>query len=493
MKNDRVSAWAVFAVFASVLVFSLIVRARAKPFWHDEIYTILHAGLPSLGAMWTAAVDGFDLSPPLNTWFTRVVHEGFGVGPIATRIPPLTGYLVMCAVVFHLLQTRTNTAVALAGALLPGFSAAYRYAYEARGYGVMVALFALSLLAWSEAALGRRRRVHLPLLAIALSASVWNHYYGILTFVPIVGGELIRTVRQRAVDRGVATAIVAALVALVPLYPLAAAARTQSQSFWSPASFSDITNAYAFVFAPLTERLVVGAAIVLAILLLVARRSTGARPRTIPAHEVAAGLLSLSIPALGVGLGVFVTGVFVPRYAMAAVVGLSLVVPLVVWWRHTRWAIAEVFLCGFLGVAFMMSIWPSLVTPPVLQDPFLSRPLLQTAVTSGPPVVSSSSLQFLQYWYYTPAAQKGRLRYLADPDEAKKRLRSDTIDRGYLALRRWTAVSIDPYAEFVAGHRDFRVHEAGSGWLLGKLEEIGAAKEEVGRGPGERLYSVHLQ
>jgi hypothetical protein len=256
---------------------------------------------------------------------------------------------------------------------------------------------------------------------------------------------------------------------------------------------SDILNTYTFIFSPLTDRLVVGGAIVLLVLVAVPRKLARDASRTIPAHEVAAGLLSLSIPALGVGLGVAVTGVFVPRYAMAAVVGLSLVIPMVVWWRHTRWAIAELFLCGFLAVAFMMSIWPSLVTPPVFQDPFLSRPLLQSAVASGPPVVSSSSLQFLQYWYYTPTAQKGRLRYLADPEEAKKRMRSDTIDRGYLALRRWTAVPIDPYAEYVAGHREFRVHEAGSGWLLGKLDEIGAAKEEVGRGPGERLYSVHLR
>jgi hypothetical protein len=470
----------------------LIVRARAKPFWHDEIYTILHAGLPSLGAMWAAGTDGFDLSPPLNTWLTRIVHGAVGVGPIPTRIPPLAGYLVMCAVVFHLVRARASLPAAVAGALLPGFTAAYRYAYEARGYGVMVGLFAVSLLAWSEAARGRRRAIYLPVLAVSLAASVWNHYYGILTFVPIAGGEVVRSLRNRDIDRGVAAAIAAAVVALAPLYPLAAAARTQSQSFWSPASFADISNAYAFIFAPLTERMVVGAAVILAILLLVAARK-GPAPRTLPAHEVAAGLLSLLIPALGVGLGVFVTGVFVPRYAMAAVVGASLVVPLSVWWRQTRLAVAEYFLCGFLAVAFMMSIWPSLVKPPVLQDPFLSRPLLQGALASGPPVVSSSSLQFIQYWYYTPTAQKGRLRYLADPDEARTRMRSDTIDRGYLALRRWTAVPIDPFAEYVSGHRDFRVHEAGSGWLLGKLDEMGASKEEIGRGPGERLYSVHLK
>lgn len=484
----------VFAVFACVLLVSLIVRARAKPFWHDEIYTILHAGLPSLGAMWAAAIDGFDLSPPLNTWLTRVVHNVAGVGHITSRVPPLAGYLLMSAVVFHLLRTRANTATALAGALLPCLTAAYRYSHEARGYGLMVGLFALSLYAWSEAARGRRRPLHVSLLAITLAGSVWNHYYGILTFVPIAGGEMVRTIQRRRLDAGVIAAFAASVVALLPLYPLVAAARTQGQSFWSPASFSDIGDTYFFLFAPLTEQLVIWAAVVLiALVLLARRRAAGGSSRVVPAHEVVAGVLSLLIPVMGVGLGLVVTGVFVPRYTMGAVVGLSLVIPLAVWQRDTRVAIAELFLCGFLAASFVMSIWPSLVAPPVFQDPFLSRPVLRAAVTDGAPVVSSSSLQFLQYWYYTPTVHKGRLRYLADPAEAKKRMRSDTIDRGYLALRRWTAVPIDPYADYVAGHRVFRVHEAGAGWLLAKLDEIGAAKEEIGRAPGERLFAVQVR
>jgi hypothetical protein len=53
-------------------------------------------------------------------------------------------------------------------------------------------------------------------------------------------------------------------------------------------------------------------------------------------------------------------------------------------------------------------------------------------------------------------------------------------------------VPIEPYDRFIAGHREFRVHEAGSGWLLRKLEEMGATRTDLGRGPGERLYLVQL-
>lgn len=490
---DRYS-WFVFAVFATVCLASVVIRARAKPFWHDEIYTILHAGLPTLGTMWTAAVDGFDLSPPLNTWLTRGVHGLLGVGHVSTRIPPVLGYMTMTLVVFHLLKSRANTVTALSGALLPCFTAAYRYSYEARGYGLMVGLFALALYAWSEAARGRRRNIHLPLLAASLAGSVWNHYYGILIAVPIAAGESVRSLQTRRIDRGVVSAFVVAALAIVPIYPLAAAARTQSASFWSRASGMDVTGAYQFVFAPVLERDFGYAAVAIGALALLGRASTSDRqiPRRLPMYEAFAGLFALLIPILGVALGLVLTGVFVPRYTMSAVAGLSLVVPLIVWQRHTRGGIAELLLCGFLLYGFARSTGPSLQSPPVLVDPFLSKPLLQGAVSSGPPVVSSSSLQFLQHWYYTPNPLKGRLRYLADVENARRFMASDTIDRGYLALHRWTAVPIEPYASFVAGHLDFRVHEAGSGWLLRKLDEIGATRTELGRGPGERLFLVQL-
>jgi 4-amino-4-deoxy-L-arabinose transferase-like glycosyltransferase len=494
---DRVldrHAWLVFAAFASVCLVSLLVRARAKPFWHDEIYTILHAGLPTFGTMWRAGVDGFDLSPPLNTWLTRAVHAVVGVGHVSTRVPPMLGYMTMTVVVFSLLRSRANTVTALSGALLPCFTAAYRYSYEARGYGLMVGLFAVALYAWSQAARDRNRAFHVAVLAATLAGSVWNHYYGVLVFVPIAVGEGVRSLQRRRIDVGILGAFFAAALAIVPIYPLAAAARTQSESFWSRASMADVGTTYQFVFAPLVERDVAYVAIAVGALAFFARASKSDRrlARGVPLYEFTAGLVALLIPVLGVALGVVLTGVFVPRYAISAVLAPSLVVPLIVWQRHTRGGVAELLLCGFLLFAFARSMGPSLLSRPVFVDPYLSKPLLQSAVTTGAGVISSSSLQFLQLWYYTPNSLKGRIRYLADVENARRFMASDTIDRGYLALHRWTTVPIEPYESFVAGHREFRVHEAGSGWLLRKLDEIGASKMDLGRGPGERLLLVQL-
>jgi hypothetical protein len=481
-------------LFACVCLATLLVRARAKPFWHDEIYTVLHAQLPSLGAMWSASLDGFDLSPPLNTWLTRFVHQAAGVGPVASRAAPIAGFLLMTLATFALLRRRTNAATALAGALLPCFTAAYRYAYEARGYGLMVGLFAVALYAWSEAARGHRRGPHAVILAVALAASVWNHYYGVLGFLPIGIGEAVRSVRSRRIDVAIVSALAASILALVPLIPLAAAARAQAHSFWSPAALSEIGPVYRFLFGSLLETPLPAAAAVLALLVLAARRRTAPEAgRHIALHEAAAFGAALCLPVFGILLGLGFTGVFVPRYAMAAVVGCSLVVPLAVWRANTRGNVGELFLCGFLAVAFVRDMGPSLSTPPVLQDPYLTRPLLQRATAGPREAISASSLQFLQYWYYSPAPQKGRLRYLADPEEARRYMGSDTIDRGYLALRRWTTVPIEVFDDYVAANPELHVHEAGSGWLLRKLADQRAEREQVAAGPGERLYLVRLR
>src|SRR3712207_6741379 len=77
--------------------------------------------------------------PPRSTLFpyttlfrSRGVHAIAGVGHVATRVPPIAGYMAMSAVVFHMLRQRANTVTALAGVLLPTFPAAFRFFYEAR-------------------------------------------------------------------------------------------------------------------------------------------------------------------------------------------------------------------------------------------------------------------------------------------------------------------------------------------------------------------------
>src|SRR5215467_7819210 len=164
----------VLAVWTICVAIPTAMRASAKPLWHDEIYTVLLARLPSAGVHWAALRDGVDFAPPLNGLLTRAVRELAGGGPVAVRVPAMVGFWVMTLAVFVIVRRRSNATLAFAAALLPFFTAAYRYSYEARPYGLMLGLAALAWLAWSEAARGRGRAINLAILTFALSAGLWN-------------------------------------------------------------------------------------------------------------------------------------------------------------------------------------------------------------------------------------------------------------------------------------------------------------------------------
>ena len=478
--------------------------AIAKPLWHDEIYTILIAKLPSIGAIWAAHRDGVDLQPPLNTFATRVAHQAFGSGPIATRLPPLAGFCVMTLVVAAMLRRRVGMTLALVGALIPLQTAAYRYGYEARGYGLMLGCFALALYAWAEAAQGRRRRLWIPLCAAALAAGVWAHYYAAFAFVVVGAGELVRWTRARRIDRAILAGIVAGGVLTLPLLRLVVAAVEQSPRFWARAVDEDPAGAYRFLLAPLGSLLwSAGGALVLLALVgtaVTARlwrgREAGALMRfppgstTLPVHEVVALLLTGLAPLVMLMAARVSSGAFTPRYGLVAVVGVAMGLPLLMRHLAPRGSLAEVVLLAVLATPLVRGVAASAAHPRIMANPLADRQLLVDALRGPGPVVASGSLTYLQLWYYAPPLERGRLTYLADSAAALRLTSSDTFDQGYLTLARWTAVSVQPYRTFVERYPEFRLYEAGSGWLLTALKEEGAILELRGVEPGGRIYQV---
>ena len=492
---DRHPTAAVLVLLA-ICVAVTLPHALAKPFWHDEIYTILVSRLPSFQAMWRAALDGVDLAPPLSVWLTRGAHALFGVGLIATRLPALCGFYVAVVVVFFLLRRRIGSAGAIAGALLLLFTAAPRYAAEARAYGPMIGLFACALYFWMEAADGRRRRLYLPLLAVTLAASIWNHYYGVLAFAPVAAGELARLARNRRFDLPMAAAVGAALLAVVPLWPLVRVAAAHRATFWAAiAPAEPVVELYRFLLQPLLDSPFVMAGILLALVVAwwPASAPLAEAPPRRPSHEWAALGTALAIPLLGFVLGRIIGGAMVPRYILSGAIAIGMAVPLAIAFTGRRRALAALVLMATLVIAAATSVvdawYPARIQ---YSDPVTARPLLVQSLRLPGPTVVSSSLQFLQLWYYTPPALKPKLAYLASAEQAGRWSGSDTIDRGYLALSRAAAVPVFDYEAFIASHREFRVYEAGSGWLLDALRNAGASVQLTAREPAGRLYLVRL-
>src|SRR4029079_14659926 len=123
--------WIFLAALGSWWLILLTKLARDKPFWHDEIYTVLLARLP-LGSLWRAGLDGVDLSPPLNIVLTRAVHLVAGAGPVTSRLPSIAGFIFTSLLLFVFVRKRSNTLIGVTAALLPAFTEAWNYATEAR-------------------------------------------------------------------------------------------------------------------------------------------------------------------------------------------------------------------------------------------------------------------------------------------------------------------------------------------------------------------------
>jgi hypothetical protein len=478
--------------------------AIAKPLWHDEIYTVLIAKLPSIGAIWAAHRDGVDLQPPLNTFATRIAYQTFGTGPIATRLPPLAGFCLLTLVVASMLRRRVGMTLALAGALIPLQTAAYRYGYEARGYGLMLGCYALAVFAWAEAAQGRRRRLWIPVCAGALATGVWAHYYAAFAFVAIGVAELGRWARARRIDRAMLGGVAAGGLLTLPLLLLVAVAVEQSPRFWARAGEGDVASAYRFLFDSLWWIFVSfpGALVLLALIATAVTGSVWRRRNfdsslpapaatvVLPLHEAVALILTGLGPLLMLTAARVSSGAFTPRYGLTAVVAAAIGLPLLVRQLAPRGSLAEVLLLAVLAIPLVRSAAVSATHPRIVADPLAERPLLSQELSRPGPLVGSGSLTYLQLWYYAPPLQRGRLTYLVDPGAALRLTGSDTFDHGYLALARWTPVTVQPYQEFVARHPEFRLYAAGSGWLLTALEEEGAVLELRGVEPGGRVFHV---
>jgi hypothetical protein len=480
-------------VFSLGLAASLVMCARAKPFWHDEVYTILGAQLPP-PTLWAASLDGFDLSPPLNTIATRYVHALLGVGPIATRLVPMLGVWVACLVAFAMTRSRTNALFGVAAALLLACTGLFAYGYEARGYGLASGLFAVALYGWSEASRGRRRGVNLALMTAALSAGLWTHYYAVLAFLPIGVGELGRQIFRRRFESLPWLLMLAAGVSAAPLRALAAAGARQAPTFWTATGSDTLGSTYQVVLGELASPIVAATVFVLLAFALASGlmrrgRSPGAVP-AIPRWEIAAGLGCLAIPAAGLAIG-SLTGVFVPRYALLGAVGIAIVIPTAIGHlaAHSRIAQLATALAALIaaGHAAAGALEPGRFVP---WNPFAERQLLADHLRIQPGVVVTGGVLYLQLWYYAPPELRSKMRYLIDPAGALQVTGTDSVDRGYAALARWAPIPAVEAEAFLAAHREFMLYDAGGFWTLPRLKAKGASFQVVGREPRGNLVRV---
>ena len=497
---ERRRSW-VLALFSITYLALTSALAWHKLLWNDELFTLYIARLPTYADIWSFLASGAEQLPPTFHILARLCMKLFGVNPWALRLPEILGVGVMSLCLFVVVSRRSSAAYGLVAMLLPLVTHVLYYATEARPYGLVLGFAALSLLCWQSAASERRRVLSLVGLTVSLAGALASHYYAVLIFMPLAAGEIVRTAVRRRLDPPVWLAFALATLPLWVFLPLIQAGRRLGATFWARARWFDMVTFYQNLLSLTASGaifLFIGILVLLTTYALV-RSSIGAEPKhgatsRIPLHEVVASLGYLAIPALAVLLAKVATGAFTDRYALAAVLGLALMVPwgayLILDGRATLGiALAAVLFSWFVakdGIEPAMTQRRELAT---LQD---TLAFLKRAAPDDAPLVIASPHLFFQLSYYAPPSLASRLVYLTDTAASMRHVRTDTVELGLQEFRQWIPMSVEDYRSYVRAHPRFLLYgDTGAWvWLLPELMATGARLQLVAVKGSLRLFLV---
>jgi Dolichyl-phosphate-mannose-protein mannosyltransferase len=338
LRTSRLAAWVeglVIATLTATIVAVSIYKDLNQPFNCDELFTFYGCKASGLSELFgLLSSGGFDASPPLYDVAVWQMQRVISNDHLALRLPASLGFVVMCLCLYGMARRRCPAPYAALALLTLPITAAFQQATNARPYGLMLGFAGLALFCWQLTNGSRWRPLALCGLAASLSAGVATHYYAILVLAPLGMAEAVRTIEsdRKRIDVAVWVAFAFALAPLPVLRPLVAGARNLAAgASWLPVRLSDLKQTYLADFAPLLLLLAIGS-------LLLPRLSLApARPGSEPApaftscskSDIALILGLIALPIIGFAVGVTVTKAYVPRYVVAHVAGVALLLAFV--------------------------------------------------------------------------------------------------------------------------------------------------------------------
>ena len=469
------------------------VLAKRKLMWNDELYTYYISVLPSLADVWAALLTGGEVLPPFFYVITRSSFALLGISAVSIRVPAVLGFWLMTLCLFRFVCIRSSAPYGLLAALFPLVTSAYYYSYEARPYGLVLGFSALALLCWQSAARDRFRLLSLGGMSFSLAAAVSNHYYAILTFLPIALGEAVRTISRRRFDMPLWIALGAATTPLLLFLPLIRRAKSSSGIFWAPATWMAVPNFYDNLLGSAALPLL--ATLFLAGIYLTRRNgSLAARSDcTAPLWEIAAAFGFITIPVFGVLMGKFVTGAFTDRYVISAVIGFSILIALA---AHR---ILDGHILSGSSLGLSICCWFVLThinTFRTATGAVPSMKLLRSQSESSLPIVASDAHTFVVFSHYAPLDISERLVYLADTKAALRHLGSDSVERGMINLiKPWFHLNVTDYKSFILSQRRFYLYGSPSYlcWLIPELKMTDLRLEFRGQSGSNFLFLVYTK
>lgn len=483
--------------------------SRGKMLWYDELFTYHIAALPGIADVWRTLLTGFEPHPPVYYLLSHASMSLFGVSAAAARLPSMVAFCVIELCLFLIVERAYGDLLAWVAVMVPFATVCFQYSYEARPYVVVVACAALAFLAWQRIGVGDHDLAWMVLLAGALGIGVLSHYYGVTAGIPVCLGEVVYLADQRRFRKGVWFSFVAgyglSILVLLPFY-FSLRAHFVGNDF-NPLVYwywGDFASVYQVLFEGVLF-LVLMIGIGTCVLLAWKGRQSAATPQALPPRgfsrvQMAAAILFALTPLTVEALTLVAKGGTAPRYAMAAVVGLCLL--MVALLSAAERSLPGVTLAALASSAVLFCaqdgrILKRLRAPLAFDAP---QVLSDARIPADLPIAVQDSLVHLRLMQYGGKALGARLYFLASPELAAKQIHNPVNDRALIGLNTVAPLHVVSFDQFIASHRRFILFRGPdpsensgiAGWLTAELLERGAEMRLIVNSGDNSVFDVTL-
>lgn len=445
-----------------------LLWSHARLMWNDEFLSFYTDGVATFKQVILVQLHHpISLDPPTYHLLSHLCMDLLGRNAIALRLPALAGFLLFQLCLYFFVCRLAGPRSAVLAASLPLLTASFRYSVEGRPYGLLLGLYALSLLCWDVATqtatqddnVPRSRLLPLIGLTLSIALAVTSHYFGVLILIPVSLGELSRTYLRKRLDFGLLTALALGLASVALILPFKRALMVYRQHYYiTGVNIHDISQGYRELFLRYTtwpmslQKLAAALMVVLALTLAIAGYKRFKR-RSATEHAYTWFALSAMalLPFFGYLFGRFVTHTMEVRYVIAALIAFAATFAIVLERRLRSNTFYYVTLALILLAAIDINTW-NIVKERRASDAILASlkpsPALNAALAADPHArLYEQSLGnfFVDSFYAPDVALRSRITLLYDANREVFWLKHDTYSISAVNMQHFTNLPILPY------------------------------------------------
>jgi hypothetical protein len=530
-KSTRFAAPAFFLLLSATLS---LLWSHARLMWNDEFLSFYSDSVATFKQVLLVQLDHpISLDPPTYHLFSHLSMDVLGRNAIALRLPALAGFLLFQLCLFFFVRRLAGDRSATIAMAVPVLTASFRYSLEGRPYGLLLGLYALSLLCWQIAtADDAPQPIHgqsslldgvqakplavragpriLPLtgLTLSIALAITSHYFGVLILIPVSLGELSRITIRKRLDLGVLTALILGLASVGLILPFKRALMVYRRHYYvAGVNLHDISQGYRELFLRYTtwpmslQRLAAATMVVLALTLAVAGyQRFKRRPATEHAYTWIALFSMALLPFFGYLFGRFVTHTMEVRYVIAALIAFAAVFGIVLErkLRSNTFYYATVTLIVIASIAINVhSIRQEHRDAATFLASLTPSPALQAALETNPDArIYEQDLGnfFLDSYYIPDPAIRSRVTLIYDADREVQWLQHDTNAITDVNLQHFTALPIASYDQAFAtpAPQLLITFPGGWNWIDNALAQDHALITPLGTSFGGEALSIQM-